>query len=76
MEEHIASLVGFTERHEDQIVEMLGQISARRAAVLGLTARLVRLAYPSRAHARVVERYVAEVRKNQRLMQALNRGEP
>lgn len=74
MDEHIAAWMAFTDRHEEQIVKILGQISGRQAAVLGLTARLVRLAYPSRAHARVIERYVAEVQKRPCLMEALNRG--
>lgn len=73
---HLKAWTDFTERHEDQIADILRQISGRRAVVFGLVARLIRLAYPSRAHAQVIDRYLAEVRKNPRFMQALNREGP
>lgn len=75
-EGHIKAWVDFTDRHEDQIAAILRQVSGRRAAVFGLVARLIRLAYPSRAHAQVIDRCLTEVKKNPRLMQALNRDQP
>lgn len=75
-EGHIKAWVDFTDRHEDQIAAILRQVSGRRAALFGLVARLIRLAYPSRAHAQVIDRCLAEVKKNPRLMQALNRDKP
>lgn len=70
--EHLDAWVAFIERHERVIVEILQQVSGRRATVLGLIGRLIRLAYPSRAHARMIDHYLAEAQKNPRLMHALH----
>lgn len=74
-DQHIADLLAFTERHEDCLLSLLNELSGRQAAAFRLLGRLVTLAYPARAQARVLDRYVEELQKNPRLMAALAEGE-
>lgn len=72
---HIASLLAFTERHEERIVAILRQLSGRQTSAFGLLGRLVRIAYPAGAQVRALDRYIDEIQKNPRLMEALNESE-